>query len=719
MPFLTRGLTLIALLPTAAHAVDPNLTVLDEIVVTAQGSQVDLPEVYAGDQVARGGRAGLLGNLDYMETPFSGTAYTQSLIRNQQARSVGDVLQNDPAVRVTKGFGNFQEVYMVRGFPVFSDDMMLNGVYGILPRQFVAAEFIDRVEVFRGANAFLNGAAPGGSGVGGAFNVVPKRAEGDDLTRATLGFENNGHAYAALDAGRRFGAEQAFGARMNVVGRDGETSIDDQDRSLKAFSLNTDFEGERVRFRADFGYQDHFLDTPRPQVTPFGAAPAAPEADDNFGQPWTFSDERQLFGAARGEFDLTDRATLWLAFGGRRGEEENRLANPTAAPNGATTAFRFDNNREDAVLSTDGGARFEFSTGPIEHRVTASASALRSDSDNAFALSSFLTPFASDLNAPVAVAAPDANFFTGGVLDDPELTEAVRNWSVALADTLSILDGRIQGTVGLRRQSINTRSYDFNTGAKLSEYDDHAVTPVGALVVRPVEWMSLYANYAESLLPGEIAPALSGGVPIVNAGEVLNPYRGEQVEVGVKVDRTRYGATLAFFSVDRPISLVDANGVFTDGGEQQTQGIELGVFGEPLASVRVLGGATLLDAELARTTGGVNEGNTPIGVPEVQANLNLEWDLPALPGFTLDGRMVYTGEQVINNANTFMIPSWTRFDLGARYATAVAGRGVVVRGRVENIGNRDYWASAGGFPGANYLVLGAGRTFLMSVAVDF
>ena len=141
--------------------------------------------------------------------------------------------------------------------------------------------------------------------------------------------------------------------------------------------------------------------------------------------------------------------------------------------------------------------------------------------------------------------------------------------------------------------------------------------------------------------------------------------------------------------------------------------------GEPLDGVRILGGATLLDAELARTTGGVNEGNTPIGVPEVQANLNLEWDLPALPGLTLDGRLVYTDEQFINNANTFTIPSWTRFDLGARYATSLAGRGVVVRGRVENIGNRDYWASAGGFPGANYLVLGAGRTFLMSVAVDF
>ena len=73
---------------------------------------------------------------------------------------MSDVLQNDPSVRVARGFGNFQELYVVRGFPVYSDDMSYNGLYGLLPRQYVAAEFIERVEVFRGANTFLNGAAP-------------------------------------------------------------------------------------------------------------------------------------------------------------------------------------------------------------------------------------------------------------------------------------------------------------------------------------------------------------------------------------------------------------------------------------------------------------------------------------------------------------------------------------------------------------------------------
>ena len=86
------------------------------------------------------------------------------------------MLQNDPAVRVARGFGNFQQLYMVRGLPIYSDDMSYNGLYGLLPRQYLAAELVERVEVLRGASAFLNGAAPGGSGLGGAINIMPKRA---------------------------------------------------------------------------------------------------------------------------------------------------------------------------------------------------------------------------------------------------------------------------------------------------------------------------------------------------------------------------------------------------------------------------------------------------------------------------------------------------------------------------------------------------------------
>ena len=127
----------------------------------------------------------------------------------------------------------------------------------------------------------------------------------------------------------------------------------------------------------------------------------------------------------------------------------------------------------------------------------------------------------------------------------------------------------------------------------------------------------------------------------------------------------------------------------------------------------------VVDAELKETQAGFNEGNSVIGVPEFQANVNAEWDAPFLPGLTFDGRVVFTGEQFINEANTLDIESWARLDIGLRYATEIASYPVTMRARLDNATNNAYWASSGGFPGANYLVQGAPRTFMVTLSADF
>ncbi len=698
----------------AAHAQsDPSV---DELVVTA-GSQVELTRPYAGGQVAEGGRVGLFGAMDRMDTPFSSTAYTEQLVRDQQARSVADVLQNDPVVRVAKGFGNFQELYVIRGFPVYSDDMTWNGVYGVLPRQFVAAELIERVEVFHGATAFLNGATPGGSGVGGAFNLVPKRAGDAPLTRVTVGAEGGGELSGALDLSRRFGPDEAFGLRVNLAGRDGESSVEGQERSLAVAAAGLDYRGDRLRFSADIGFQDHRIDAPRPSVTPTGAIPRAPDADSNFAQPWTYTDERQLFGVARGEFDITADVSAWAAIGGRDGRERNVLANPSANGAGVTSAYRFDNAREDRIWSADAGIRADVDTGVVSHRLVLSGSATSLSSRNAYAFSSF-AGFPGDLYNPVAVAPPVPNFFVGGVLNAPKVTERSETSSVALADMMSFAGGKVTIIAGVRLQTIRTTTYDYNSGARLSRYEDDAWTPALGLVWRPIDSVSLYANYSEALQPGQIAPATSGGLPVLNAGEVLAPFRSQQYEAGVKFDTGAFGGTVSLFSVTQPSAFVQ-NNRFGANGEQRNQGLELSLFGEPVAGLRLLGGATFIDAELEKTAGGVLDGKQAIGVPERQASFNVEWDVPAVSGLTLDGRVVYTGEQQANAANTVQLDSWTRLDLGVRYRVTIADKPVTFRARVENVTDEAYWASSGGYPGANYLVLGSPRTVLVSASVDF
>ena len=93
---------------------------------------------------------------------------------------------------------------------------------------------------------------------------------------------------------------------------------------------------------------------------------------------------------------------------------------------------------------------------------------------------------------------------------------------------------------------------------------------------------------------------------------------------------------------------------------------------------------------------------------------------PLVTRLALDGRIIYTGEQYIDAANTREIPSWTRFDLGARYSFPINdAQEMTLRARVENVANRDYWASAGGYPGAGYLTVGAPRTVVVSSTISF
>lgn len=77
-----------------------------------------LPPSYSGWQVARGGQIGLLGNKDFMDTPFNITIYTAKKIEDQQASTIADVVSNDPSVRFTGQTGGILDSFFIRGFPI-------------------------------------------------------------------------------------------------------------------------------------------------------------------------------------------------------------------------------------------------------------------------------------------------------------------------------------------------------------------------------------------------------------------------------------------------------------------------------------------------------------------------------------------------------------------------------------------------------------------------
>ena len=702
----------------------PNV-VLDTIVVTssADASADGLPDAYEGGQVATGSRVGILGNQDIMDTPFSTTSYTNEYITNQQAQSVGDLLKKDPTVRVARGFGNFQEAYFMRGFITTSDDTMFNGLYGILPRQYIATELFERVEVQRGASAMLNGAAPSGGNAGGTINLLPKRASNDPLREVTLGYGQSDQGKVAVDVSDRFGSDDAIGVRFNAAYQDGDSAIDDESSTLGLAALGLDYRGDQYRLSADLGWQDNKLSETRPSVNLGGVSsvPNAPDGSKNWAQPWTYSDEKDVFGTIRGEYDFNDNITAYGAYGMRSGEEENSLATLTVNNvDGAGTVYRFDNTREDKVQSAELGLRGKLQTGEVDHSLVLAANLYDQEEKGAYAFD-FGNQLATNLYNPTDYAEVPftSTAIFGGNLDDPKLTNKKQFQSFALADTISLFDDKLKTTLGVRHQNLKTTSYDATTQAETGSYDESAWTPSVGIVYQPTMDWSVYGNYIESLAPGKTAPQTNNSAPVTNAGQNLDPYVSEQTELGVKYDNGMIGSSLAVFRTDEPRAYINNSNTFTAAGENRHQGVELTVFGSPSENMRLNAGVSYLSAKQKDTGDSALDGNRVIGVPTLQSNVNLEYDLAAVEGLTLTGDIIHTGSRYSDNANTLKVDGYTTLDLGARYRTMLAGQDVTLKGVVTNVTGEDYWQSVGGYADSGYLNAGEPTALKVSATFNF
>lgn len=700
----------------ATHAADDPVE-LGATSISADGtrqSSHSVPEEFAGGQVARGGQMGVLGNQDNMSVPFTQTSYTSKVIEDQQAENVGDVLLNDPSVRQAGGFGNQSQTFTIRGLPLSGDDVSFNGMYGVLPRQMISVDSVERVEVFKGPNAFLNGASPTGTGLGGSVNLQPKRAQDTPTRRYTQDISSDGRVGEHLDLGQRFGEDNRFGARVNLSQREGETAINDMDQRSKLFIGGLDYQGDTFRLSTDFGYQKEYVSHLRNNVQLGGgltSIPHAPDADHNYGQNWTHQETEDTFGMVRGEWDLSDSWTAYLAGGGKRTREAGTYGTPVL--NGTTRgsadigASDINHNEENGTVMA--GVNGAFQTGPISHQIALGASSLWTRQESAFV---FYNNTPTNIYNTPAVTKPGTVTFASGDLGDPDLAGKTRNRSIALSDTVGLFDGTLLLTYGIRRQQLRVENYSVGTGDRTALYDDAITTPVYGVVYKPVESVSFYANRIEGLAPGPTA-----GGSVLNQGQTFPPGRTKQLEAGVKLDMGTFGANLAAFRIEKPTDgFTDAaTNLFLRDGKQINRGIELSVYGEPVAGMRLLAGATRLTSRLQDTEGGASDGNHAVGVPTFLMNASVDWDVPGLQGAALSARFLRTGGQYADQANTLSLPTWNRFDAGARYGFKVSQKDVTLRVNVENIANKSYWASADG----GYLSQGDPRLVKFSGTIDF
>ncbi len=686
-------------------ATNDGSTVLQPITVQGTGA---LPPEYPGGQVAKGSRLGILGNRDIMDTPFNVTSYTSKTIENQQSRSVADVTKNDPSVRSTWADGSYSNQFFVRGFPLANPDISVGGLYGLVPFQMSGTSWVERVEVLKGPSSLLNGMPPQGS-IGGAINLVPKRAADEPLTRVTGSYISQGQLGTKVDIGRRFGDAGEFGVRVNGGFMKGDAPVDGQANELGEGSIGLDYRGDRVRLSADLVYQKNYSDNPaRPIFLNTGVqAPRAPDASSDLGQDWYYSDGKDVLGIVRGEVDITDDITAYASLGARHNDFLG-LYNFSYIQNSAGDfeARNFYQPTYNDSVTGEVGVRASFETGAVRHELNVGFTGLYNELG---ALSQSVLTYSSNLYDPVAAAKPDLSAFKSKA---PK-TSASTLTSFVITDSLYLLDDRLQLILGARHQNVRQKAWNPTTGLQTADYDQSAITPAVGVVVKPWENVSFYANYIEGLSQGPIAPGAA-----TNHDEAFPPIKSRQYEAGVKVDFGTISATASLFQIEQPSGFLNTTTtIYGLNGEVRNRGLELNVFGEVADDVRLLGGVTFMDGVQTKTAGGALDGKKAVGVPDVQLNLGAEWDTPFAEGLTLTGRAIHTASQYASANNTQSIPDWTRFDLGARYEyVRENGKPITVRASVENVFDKSYWAAASSNFG---LARGAPRTFLVSTSFDF
>ncbi len=666
---------------------------------------------YAGGQVANSNLMGVLGRQSFIETPFNVTGYTNELLENKQATEITDVVKNDASVKDVSLSGASSS-WSIRGFRTTQQDMQFNGLYSIAPRYYTGTEGYDRVEVIKGPSALLGGMAPNGT-VGGTINFVPKRATDKAINKIKLSYGTGTQFTQHLDVGQRFGENNKYGVRVNVLNRNGETSVDDEKRQTSAVVIGADVRGDKFRAAVDLGYVYHETLNPQYRVlfnngslkkvtkdNPF--TPAHIDNDMKYGATDTFRRVTEKYGVISGEYDLNKNWTAYAGIGTRYTSMDYKY-NEFTVSNLATgdASIRYKHNYQiNKAISAEAGVRGKVVTGDVTHHIGLAATRLEEKVYQKLNTLNTITGF-NYLKQATNWGAATATSWETPLAKKQILT------GFSFTDRMVTKDEAWQLILGARYQKVKSVNVEKGNAA----YNEHVVSPAVGIVHKFNNKVSVYGNYMEGLKTGVAAPDGTA-----NKNELMAPVKVKQMEIGTKVDMGKITATLSAFQMSHPSYTTDSvTNYYALNTKVRARGLELNVFGEPVKGTRVLGGLMLLDSKFTKDSSSDKlKGNRFEGTARVNATLGVDQDIKSVAGLSVSTRLNYTGSAYANNANTVKTNGYFTWDLGTRYTWKAGNTPMTVRADVYNVLNKSYWNSLH----SNGVIIGNGRTFMLSLTAN-
>jgi iron complex outermembrane receptor protein len=707
--------------------------------VTVSAGTVE--NAYRVNNVAAGGP---LGTTPILDLPYTVNVISRQLIDDTQSRNFKQAAKYLPLVMFQEMQGPEvlrPETRGMQGSNMQNDRKDGMGIAVTTPS---AMEEYEQVEALNGPGAPMYGPA----NPSGMFNFVTKRPTAQPLGEIELGYETATVGTIHADLSDRFGKNEMFGLRTNLLLADGNGYVDHSQlrRQLAAvagdvrLTNRTVIEGNYSYYNLyQHGYPGWFAYTPT--TTPPSApasksillpAQAPDPTREGYGQSFSGVDLTSQIGEVRVKHDFGES---WHLSVGVLNQISDRNINTAVnslldnqgnyksyvANSFSSLAPRFHVTSD--LLYLDG----KFMTGSVRHDVVigstgyrfASYSPVTSPAKTALCTSN--TPDGicqASIDNPLVFAGPPGGLWSYEKTSPSTgiyVSSIIRQQGFSFGDTIT-LTPRWLLRVAASQDWTWTDNYTVsaaNNYARTSApggYVNQGLSPTVSLSFKPRADMTVYGTFADSIQAPDVAAASSGSVIIVNASQALPPYRSKQGEIGYKMRIRRLNFAADGFRVERPFAnyvtgVVDSVCGAQSGtancqayritGNQVNYGVESTLSGRVLDSLVVTAGISVLDPKLTDTGVAATNNRHFVGIPDYRSNILTEYRLPWIVGAFFNFDWQHVGRRPMDDINSRYAPEYNTFDFGVRYTTRVFGKLTTWRVTANNATNVFYWSTLG------------------------
>ncbi|TOG73246.1 TonB-dependent siderophore enterobactin receptor PeuA [Vibrio parahaemolyticus] len=644
-----------------------------------------------------------------LETPGQVAVIDETVIDEQRASTLGEVLRNDASVSAG-GTSRNRERFSLRGFELSSSDGFLRDGRQHWSHYRQPIELLERVEVLKGPSGLLYGK----SEPGGLVNMVSKKPTTQTQVSLSQDIGSNEHSRTVLDVSGSLNDAETLRARAIFAKENysswrtyGDGTKPQTDRVVGGLVVEYDIT-ENIMVSA------HYDRTKDEGSVDSGAyiVDGKPVRGDKYiwDAQWSKIDNDVENYGIDINAQVTDNVNVKAGYN----RQDFKRFDVESYP-------KFDNYDKDGVIRHKGNERTDnwvFDTAYLD--VTTNFSLL--GTENTFLVGANYLDYKYDrfmaFHAGEDVAAGTTVTRPGTVRSKKSPRREHDTWGIYAQNMMTIND-YWQVLAGAR--------YDEKREDSLTE---NQVSPKLGVIFHPTSNGSIYVQYSESFMPqGEVS---NGSRIYINDGEKLGAERGISYEIGTKwelfdqrlfVSGAVFDITLENISLDVESGKDASNQLLhkkTQGGEQVHKGAELMAQGFVTPELSLTASAMYLDAELKKAER--FEGNRPADVPEFSASLWSSYKVQDNTNLNLG--LIYEGDRYGDAKNTFKKDGYARIDMGVSYKHKYdENLDIIARFNVENLFDTDYLAGGGSTngdqKGASGVVVGEERNYMATIQFKY